>query len=89
MCMSHDRVSLIGTPRRTYDESNPEHRAISHVCLDPGQDTIGLRQAPCGEMRSQTYFPSCWNGNDLDSDDHKSHVSLLSTLAIPLRCLSL
>jgi hypothetical protein len=73
----YDRVTKCN---RTYDASNPEHRAISHVCLDPGQDTIELRQLPCAEMRAQTYFPSCWNGRDLDSADHKSHVCVALSL---------
>ena len=28
-----------------------------------------------GGMRAQVYFPSCWDGVNLDSPDHKSHVS--------------
>ncbi|KAF7326656.1 Wsc domain [Mycena venus] len=30
-------------------------------------------------IRSQINFPSCWNGKDTDSRDHKSHVAFLST----------
>lgn len=26
-------------------------------------------------LRLELMFPSCWNGNDVDSDDHKSHVA--------------
>ncbi|KAF2646762.1 hypothetical protein P280DRAFT_18566 [Massarina eburnea CBS 473.64] len=26
-------------------------------------------------IRAEIFFPSCWNGKDLDSDDHKSHVA--------------
>lgn len=77
---SSSMYGLLTQRNRNYDASNPEHRAISHVCLDPGQDTIGLRQLPCGEMRAQTYFPSCWNGRDLDSADHKSHVCVFLSL---------
>jgi hypothetical protein len=25
-------------------------------------------------MRAETFFPSCWDGKNLDSADHKSHV---------------
>ena len=31
-------------------------------------------QCPDG-MRAQVYFPSCWDGVNLDSADHKSHMS--------------
>ncbi|OBT60510.1 hypothetical protein VE03_10148 [Pseudogymnoascus sp. 23342-1-I1] len=67
---------VTGSPfRRTFDHSKFEDRAISHVCLDPGQDSVEILQRPCAEMRTQTYFPSCWNGRDLDSADHKSHMA--------------
>ncbi|KAK4084891.1 hypothetical protein Purlil1_10111 [Purpureocillium lilacinum] len=34
---------VVGSPlRRNFDQSNPEHRAISHVCLAPGQDTMAF-----------------------------------------------
>lgn len=26
-------------------------------------------------LRVQVFFPSCWNGRDLDSADHKSHMA--------------
>ena len=26
-------------------------------------------------MRAQVFFPSCWDGQNLDSEDHKSHMS--------------
>ncbi|OAQ98100.1 hypothetical protein LLEC1_00784 [Akanthomyces lecanii] len=63
------------TLRRTYNSSDKTNRAISHVCLDPGQDYVELPQKLCNEMRMQVYFPSCWDGKNLDSDDHKSHMS--------------
>lgn len=69
---------------RTFDRSKPEDRAISHVCLDPGQDSVEILQSPCAEMRTQTYFPSCWNGRDLDSADHKSHVSICPISSVQL-----
>ncbi|KAJ4147446.1 hypothetical protein LMH87_001963 [Akanthomyces muscarius] len=63
------------TFRRTYNSSDNTNRAISHVCLDPGQDYVELPQKLCNEMRMQVYFPSCWDGKNLDSHDHKSHMS--------------
>ncbi|OAA60040.1 hypothetical protein ISF_06051 [Cordyceps fumosorosea ARSEF 2679] len=66
------------TLRRTYDHSDYTNRAVSHVCLDPGKDYVELPQKLCNEMRAQVFFPSCWDGNNLDSPDHKSHVSFPS-----------
>ncbi|OOO11807.1 protein of unknown function DUF1996-containing protein [Aspergillus oryzae] len=31
-------------------------------------------------VRFEIMFPSCWNGKDVDSDDHKSHVAYPSTV---------
>lgn len=38
-------------------------------------ETYALPQQPCLRIRSQVFFPSCWDGKNLDSEDHKSHVS--------------
>ncbi|KAI9898000.1 hypothetical protein N3K66_006360 [Trichothecium roseum] len=66
---------VVGNPfRKDYDSNNKEHQAISHVCLEPASDTPELPKA-CSRMRAETYFPACWNGKDLDSEDHKSHMA--------------
>jgi hypothetical protein len=65
------------TSGRTYNQSNPEQRAISHVCLgNNAGDTPHLPTKQCDRMRAETFFPSCWDGKNVDSADHKSHVSL-------------
>lgn len=65
---------VVGNPfRRNFDASNLEHRAISHACLDPGSETPEFPKA-CRRMRAQTFFPSCWDGKNTDTPDHKSHV---------------
>lgn len=62
-------------------------RALGFNCLDytktaegslyrhflPSKDYIDAN-CPDG-IRAELMFPSCWNGVDLDSDDHKSHVA--------------
>ncbi|KPI35362.1 uncharacterized protein AB675_9945 [Cyphellophora attinorum] len=57
-----------------------EDEAIRYKCLDyskdPTQDIKGFPTYPCKDgIRAQVTFPSCWNGKDLDSDDHKSHMA--------------
>ncbi|KAM0254543.1 hypothetical protein ACHAQJ_006648 [Trichoderma viride] len=69
---------LVGDPnRRTYNASNFEDQALSHVCLDtnpvPDTNTFPLQQ--CLRIRSETFFPSCWDGVNLDSSTHKDHVA--------------
>ncbi|TEB33994.1 hypothetical protein FA13DRAFT_1763472 [Coprinellus micaceus] len=41
-----------------------------------GTDTLTLPDRPCaGGIRSNTNFPQCWDGVNVDSADHASHVS--------------
>ncbi|KAL7930775.1 hypothetical protein V8C35DRAFT_133915 [Trichoderma chlorosporum] len=63
--------------RRSYNDSNFEDRAISHVCLDtnPVPDTNGFPTQQCLRIRSETFFQSCWDGVNLDSPTHKDHVA--------------
>ncbi len=45
------------------DASNPNFSATIPACKAPDR------------VRMDIFFPSCWNGVDLDSDDHKSHMA--------------
>lgn len=69
---------------RTLKPASFAQQAVTHLCLDFETNTGGrynelpTRRCPNG-IRSQINFPSCWNGKDVDSPDHKSHVSFLST----------
>ncbi|KAG8424071.1 hypothetical protein J3458_000905 [Metarhizium acridum] len=70
------RADEPGGKCRTYNHSNPEQRAISHVCLGAnGGETPHLPAKQCDRMRAETFFPSCWDGRNLDSGDHKSHMA--------------
>ncbi|KAI5863554.1 hypothetical protein GGS23DRAFT_605088 [Durotheca rogersii] len=41
-----------------------------------GDDTQSLPPQPCpGGIRTTITFPTCWDGKNLDSPDHKSHVA--------------
>jgi hypothetical protein len=72
---------LAGDPYRTsYNASNPADKAVSYNCLNynggapPEQGTFFTQNCPNG-LRKQIHFPSCWDGVNLDSSDHKSHMS--------------
>jgi hypothetical protein len=68
-------------------QSDLEQRAIGFNCLDYSKTPEGSLQrhylpsksyldANCTDgIRIELMFPSCWNGKDLDSSDHKSHVA--------------
>lgn len=73
----------------TSDESQPalRQKALGFNCLNyeaAAESTLGRHFMPnktyldehCTDgIRLELMFPSCWNGKDLDSDDHKSHVA--------------
>ncbi|KAI1386026.1 uncharacterized protein F4822DRAFT_360609 [Hypoxylon trugodes] len=45
-----------------------------------GSDTQSLPPAPCkGGIRTTITFPTCWDGKNLDSPDHKTHVAYPET----------
>ncbi|KAL1632592.1 hypothetical protein SLS56_003491 [Neofusicoccum ribis] len=65
-----------------------EQKALGFNCLhynvNPPEATLYRHFLPdksfldenCSDgLRLEVMFPSCWNGKDLDSDDHKSHMA--------------
>jgi hypothetical protein len=45
-------------------------------CADAKLDTEGFPTTTCpGGIRSNVLYPTCWDGVNLDSPDHKSHVA--------------
>ncbi|KAH9848786.1 hypothetical protein C2E23DRAFT_738784 [Lenzites betulinus] len=71
--------------RRDYNKSSFADQAVSFVCLDYDNDHTNDpdwaerpnffdHNCPDG-MRAQVFFPSCWDGQNLDSPDHKSHLA--------------
>ncbi|KAI0162803.1 hypothetical protein BJ166DRAFT_524593 [Pestalotiopsis sp. NC0098] len=49
---------------------------VSAPCQDAKIDTEALPPKPCkGGIRTNVHFPTCWDGKNLDSPDHKSHVA--------------
>lgn len=75
--------SLLGQTK----QSILEQRAIGFNCLNYGRDPEGtlyrhflpdkaFLDANCANgVRFEMMFPSCWNGKDVDTDDHKSHMA--------------
>lgn len=54
-------------------------QAVSFVCLDysgESSQTNGLPNKVCPDgLRAQVFFPSCWDGVNVDSTDHQSHMA--------------
>jgi hypothetical protein len=68
---------LAGNPfLRNYTDT-VEQQAISYACLGvSGPETPGFPTQNCPDgLRTQVFFPSCWDGVNLDSPDHKSHMA--------------
>ncbi|KAJ7598678.1 hypothetical protein C8J56DRAFT_914678 [Mycena floridula] len=72
---------LTGDPfLRVYNSSFDDSRSIMFRCLasdeSSGPDTNGMPTTNCvGGIRSQLNFPTCWNGKDIDTANHKDHVA--------------
>ncbi|KZF23573.1 putative WSC domain protein [Xylona heveae TC161] len=77
---------LAGNPfLHTYNDTF-EQQAVSYACLNyNGPATAETHAFPnnnCPDgLRAQVYFPSCWDGVNLDSPDHKSHVAYPESVA--------
>lgn len=72
---------IAGDPFKRAPGDDFASQAISYNCLDysksPGNpETPGFPNINCPNgLRSQVFFPSCWDGKNLDSPDHKSHMA--------------
>lgn len=64
---------------RTFNASSRAQRAIQWTCFDGLNQEVWSNNLPnmkCPlSLRAQIVFPSCWNGKDLDSADHRSHMA--------------
>merc|ERR1712000_654303 len=61
------------------DKYEAPGEAVSFVCLDYAAGSsrhlsIPNKRCPQG-LRAQVFFPACWDGVNVDSPDHKSHMS--------------
>ncbi|KAF5325985.1 hypothetical protein D9611_000243 [Ephemerocybe angulata] len=77
--------------RKAVDTTSPEAFSLSFRCWEttgftdasnsspPGvgrYDTVNLPNKKCnGGIRANIFFPSCWNGKDLNPPDHSSHMA--------------
>ncbi|KAK0611814.1 hypothetical protein B0T14DRAFT_595187 [Immersiella caudata] len=75
---------LAGNPSHRAQPSSPQALSICHRCNGNGagfapcdsRDTSAFPTKICpGGIRASVIFPSCWDGKNLDSPDHSSHVA--------------
>ncbi|SJL01044.1 uncharacterized protein ARMOST_04360 [Armillaria ostoyae] len=76
---------ISGDPNlRTLNASSFAQQAITFLCLNFNGVSTKYNELPVNQdcssgIRSQINFPSCWDGKNVDSEDHKSHVAFPST----------
>ncbi|CAO2658112.1 Nn.00g073720.m01.CDS01 [Neocucurbitaria sp. VM-36] len=81
---------LVGDPGLRAKEGQQKqlcHRCFSNMKQDPfggapctGADTFDLPKSTCGGgIRTTITFPTCWDGKNLDSPNHKDHVAYPSS----------
>lgn len=70
-------------------EAALRQRAVGFNCLnydEPAQAALGLRRMPedmsrcVNGLRAEVFFPSCWDGKNLDSANHKDHMAYPSLM---------
>ncbi|KZV74408.1 hypothetical protein PENSPDRAFT_601507 [Peniophora sp. CONT] len=70
---------LTGDPFARNNSGSIESQAINWNCIDytqnhPETPGFDIMNCPNG-LRAQVFFPACWDGVNLDSADHKSHMA--------------
>ncbi|KAJ3787033.1 hypothetical protein GGU10DRAFT_374333 [Lentinula aff. detonsa] len=67
---------------RSYNASSYAQQAVTFLCLDFNGVSTKYNMLPpvsCPSgIRAQINFPMCWDGKNVDSADHKSHVAFPS-----------
>jgi len=67
---------VAGDPlRRTQNDSDFAQKAVHVACIGGNGQFTGFPPHKCDTMRWEVYFPSCWDGVNIDSPDHKSHMA--------------
>ncbi|KAK3388003.1 hypothetical protein B0H63DRAFT_500953 [Podospora didyma] len=75
---------VVGNPMIRTAAENAKYRQLTFTCLQDLSTRTGetadmpKTACPAGIM-SNVRFPTCWNGKDLDSPDHASHVAYPSS----------
>ncbi|KAI2625952.1 hypothetical protein GGR54DRAFT_629336 [Hypoxylon sp. NC1633] len=76
----HGFRMLIGNPYIRTEAEAKKYRDLTYTCLDTpltrSGETLDMPKRPCPYgIMANVRFPTCWDGVNLDSDDHTSHVA--------------
>lgn len=69
----------VGKPETDTLEAATANRGLRYTCLQTiltrGAETPGFPEKPCpAGIMAIHHFPACWDGKNLDSPDHQSHM---------------
>jgi len=71
---SESKVNKVSICHRCWDR--PDENTFVGGAPCSGSDTVGIpKDTKCQKIRQTIVFPTCWDGKNLDSPDHKSHVA--------------
>src|SRR3569833_1805911 len=75
---------FVGDVRARTLEEAARFRKLTYTCMDTWYtrqpETIAFPERPCKEVTMTSLrFPTCWDGKNLDSPDHMSHMSYPET----------
>jgi hypothetical protein len=64
--------------------STPQPRSGRFKCVNAGTYGSSIQNCPLGdELWQEVFFPQCWDGRNLDSPDHQSHMAYLENARCP------
>lgn len=70
---------VAGSPMKRTGDNTLESQALSYNCINfagGSPETQAFPQKACPQgLRTQVFFPSCWDGVNTDSANHKSHMA--------------
>ncbi len=75
---------LVGNPAYRTPEEAEKNRQLTYTCLQTAMTRSGetknfpTKPCPAGIMVN-TRFPTCWDGKNVDTADHHSHVAYPSS----------
>ncbi|KAK3695864.1 hypothetical protein B0T22DRAFT_374193 [Podospora appendiculata] len=69
----------VGSPTTDTKEQAVKHKGLRYTCLQTiltrGSETPDFPAEPCpAGIMAIHHFPACWDGKNLDSPDHQSHM---------------
>ncbi|KAB5585013.1 hypothetical protein GE09DRAFT_11427 [Coniochaeta sp. 2T2.1] len=75
---------LVGNPSARTKAQADQYRQLTYTCLQTAMTRTGetkdLPTKPCpAGIMANIRFPTCWDGRNLDSPDHMSHVAYPAT----------